>query len=115
MAKKRKVHIRENSWLARLAARKLGYAHVAMVIGHTIHLHNTTAAAFLSNRRWLLHELKHVSQYERHGYFGFLWRYLADYRRNGYYQNIFEAEARQAENESSLLDSYLLPDAAGKK
>ena len=106
--KKRPVRIRENSWLARIAAGRMGYGHIAMVVGHTIHLHNTTRAQFLARPSWVLHELKHVEQYERHGLMGFLWRYFRDWRRNGYYDNVFEKEARAAENEVGLLERYAL-------
>ena len=49
--------IKENSWIARIAAIKLNAASVAIVIGNTIHLHNATKAELLANRRWLTHEL----------------------------------------------------------
>jgi hypothetical protein len=81
----RKVKIREQSWLARIAARKLGYGHVAMVVGRTIHLHNTTVEVFFARPSWVLHELKHVEQYERLGFLPFLWRYWREYVRYGYY------------------------------
>jgi hypothetical protein len=79
------ILIKENSWLAALAARKLRYGHIAIVIGSTIHLHNIDTAGFIRNRRWLIHELKHVEQFEQHGFFRFLWLYLAEYLQNGYY------------------------------
>lgn len=103
------VRIKQDSWLARLAAKRMGYDRVAMVIGHTIHLHNTTAQQFLADREWVCHELKHVEQYERHGIPGFLWRYLLESARKGYFNNRFEAEARAAERDGSLLQQYKLP------
>ena len=90
-------HIREHSWLARLAALKLGAVRVAIVFGHTIHLHNTTKEDFLSDQRWLKHELCHIRQYERYGFIGFIARYLYESARHGYYHNKFEIEARNAE------------------
>jgi hypothetical protein len=68
---KRKVRVRENSWLAKLAAKKLGYGQIAIVFGHTIHLHNTTLADFFDQPGWVRHELKHVEQYERLGFLSF--------------------------------------------
>ena len=105
------VRIREQSWIARLAARKLGCNHIAVVIGRTIHLHNTPAARFLERRRWLLHELRHVEQFEEHGFMCFLFRYLFESLRSGYYQNRFEIEAREAETHDRLLRKYeVLPN-----
>jgi hypothetical protein len=90
--------IKENSWLAKLAARKLRTRSVAMVMGKTIHLHNTSKADFLKNERWLKHELCHIRQFKEHGYFIFVIKYLWESLRKGYYQNRFEVEARQAED-----------------
>lgn len=104
--KRRKVTIRENSWLARLAARRLGYDRVAMVIGHTIHLHNTTTPYFLADTIWLRHELKHVEQYERMGLLRFLWKYILESWRHGYYNNQLEAEARAAEQDEHIIGRY---------
>lgn len=101
-----KVRIRENSWIAKLAARKLGYSQVAVVIGKTVYLHNTPKMRFMANRRWLVHELKHVEQFQEHGFVGFLWKYVVEYVRNGYYQNKYEIEARLAERDETLLRKY---------
>ncbi len=92
--------IKENSGLARIAAWKLNAAKVAMVIGKTIHLHNTTSEEFLSNVRWKKHELKHIEQFRRYGFLTFLCLYLVESFRKGYYNNKFEVEARNAENEN---------------
>ena len=64
--------IKENSWLARIAAIKLGTKAVAMVLGKTIHLHNTTKANFLRDERWVKHELCHIKQCKDNGYVGFI-------------------------------------------
>ncbi len=46
----------------------------------------------------LVHELKHVEQFEREGWLGFLARYLWDYLRHGYGKGIeFEREAMEVE------------------
>jgi|SRR6478672_5374241 len=90
--------IKENSWIASIAAWKLGAESVAIVFGKTIHLANTSRSEFLSNDSWVKHELCHVRQYQQHGYLGFLCKYLWESIRKGYYLNKFEAEARAAEN-----------------
>jgi hypothetical protein len=47
--------------------------------------------------RLLKHEGKHVEQYEKYGFFGFLIRYLWYSIKHGYYNNPLEIEARKAE------------------
>ena len=89
--------IKENSRLAKIAAIKLGSKSVAMVLGKTIHLHNTTKANFLQDERWVKHELCHIKQFKDHGYVGFIIKYLWESIKNGYYNNRFEVEARKAE------------------
>ncbi len=93
----KEVHIKENSLLARLAAYKLKNKQCAIVINRTIYLHNTTKADFMANRKWLLHELKHVEQYQRYGTIRFIVLYLYETIRKGYRNNRFEVEAREAE------------------
>jgi hypothetical protein len=89
--------IKENSWLAKIAAWKLKTDAVAMVLGKTIHLHNTSKTDFLKDQRWLNHELCHIRQFQQYGYFNFVVKYLWESLRNGYYNNRFEVEARKAE------------------
>lgn len=89
--------VKENSWIARIAAWKLNAAGVAIVFGNTIFLHNTSKEEFLRNDCWLKHELCHIRQYQEHGFFGFIWKYLVESLRHGYYNNKFEVEAREAE------------------
>ena len=91
-------HIKENSWLARIAAKKLKADSVAMVLGKTIHLHNSSKEDFLKNKKWVRHELCHVQQFQQYGFIGFIVRYLIESVRHGYYNNRFEVEAREAEN-----------------
>ena len=88
--------IKENSWLAKIAAKKLKADSVAMVLGNTIHLHNTSKTSFLNDERWLKHELCHIRQFKQYGYFNFVLRYLWESLRKGYYNNRFEVEAREA-------------------
>ena len=89
--------IKENSFLAKIAAYKLSSDNVAMVLGNTIHLHGVTSQEFLSNNKWVKHELCHIKQYKQHGFIGFLVKYLWESVKVGYYKNKFEEEAREAE------------------
>jgi hypothetical protein len=90
--------IKENSLFARIAAFKLGTKSVAMVLGKTIHLHNTTKKEFLQNKQWVKHELCHIRQFKQHGYFFFIVKYVWESIRSGYHNNKYEVEARAAEN-----------------
>ena len=98
-----KVRIKENSRVAKLAAFKMKADKVAIVFGNTVHLHNTTRAVFLQDSRWVCHELKHVEQYQKHGFAGFIIKYLAEWMKKGYYYNRFEVEARAHEENVALL------------
>ena len=89
--------LKENSWLAAIAAKKLQAASVAMVLGNTIHLYNTSQEEFLNNENWVKHELCHIEQFRQHGYISFIVKYLWESIRKGYYDNKFEVEARAAE------------------
>ena len=93
----KEVRIKENSLLARIAAYKLKTKQCAIVINCTIHLHNTSREDFLVNKKWLLHELKHVEQYQRYGTIRFVILYLYETMKRGYRNNRFEVEAREAE------------------
>jgi hypothetical protein len=93
------VRIKENSWLARVAAWKLNVDSVALTMGKTIHLYRATRQELLQNNRWLRHELAHVEQFRRYGFFTFILLYLAEWLKKGYYANRFEVEARRAEIE----------------
>ncbi len=98
-----KVKSKENSWLARIAAYKLNSDSVAMVIGKTIHLHNSSKKDFLNNQRWVRHEVAHVKQYLELGLFRFLALYLLETFNKGYQNNRFEVDARQKEKDMSIL------------
>lgn len=91
--------IKENSWLAKIAAWKLKAGSVAFVLGHTIHLYNTSKEEFLQNKAWLRHELCHVRQFEEHGFVPFIFKYIWESIRHGYYNNRYEVEARKAEED----------------
>jgi hypothetical protein len=99
-----KVRIKENSWVAKMAAAKLKSDKVAIVFGHTIHLHNTTREEFLNDTRWVCHELKHVEQYRQNGFIGFITKYFFNWMKNGYYNNKFEVEARENEGNRDLIE-----------
>jgi Domain of unknown function (DUF4157) len=91
------VKIRENSWLAWIAARKLGVPAVALTVGNTIHLCKTSRQSFLGDLRWVRHELAHVEQFRRYGFWKFICLYMAESLKKGYYLNKYEVEAREAE------------------
>lgn len=90
------IKIKENSWIAKLAVKKLHTFNVAIVIGKTIHLYNVTRPEFLQNERWLKHELCHVRQFEHYGFLNFITLYLWESFNKGYINNRFEVEARKA-------------------
>lgn len=102
--KKTYYHIKERSLIARLAAWKLNCNKVAIVIGKTIHLHKTQQQEFLEDKQWLLHELKHIEQFRRHGLLPFIFLYLWESLRHGYINNKYEIEARAAENDEQLFE-----------
>ncbi len=95
-----KYLLKENSWIARIAAFKLNASSVAIVLGNTIYLHNAKQEEFIKNTRWLKHELCHVQQFEQHGFFSFIVKYLWESLKHGYQNNKYEIEARKAEMES---------------
>ena len=84
----------ERSPFARIARMVLKSSNVAMVLGKTIHLSGVSRDTFLKDEGWLAHELCHIRQFREHGFFRFLWLYLKESWRVGYYNNKFEVEAR---------------------
>ncbi len=96
--------IKEKSFLARLAAAKLKATSVAFVIGNSIHLHNVSKEHFLKDAAWLRHELCHIRQFKEHGFFIFIFKYLLESVRHGYYNNKYEIEARAAEQQQPTVD-----------
>ncbi len=91
--------VKESSLIAKIAARKLRTQSVAIVIGNTIHLHNATKEDLLQNDCWLRHELCHIRQFKRYGFIPFIFKYLVESFKKGYYLNKYEIEARRAERE----------------
>ena len=85
-----------NSPLARVARLVLGNkGSVAMVLGQTVHLSGATRAEFLADPEWVAHEEVHLRQVRDLGLARFLYQYLIESARVGYYQNKFEVEARE--------------------
>jgi hypothetical protein len=99
-----KVKIRESSWFARIAAKKLKCTAVAAVFGNTIHLWNVSREEFLKRTPWVVHEIEHVRQFQRYGFLWFTVLYLWESARRGYYNNRFEVEARVAEKGAADFD-----------
>ena len=111
------VRIKERSFIARLAAWKLNCDNVAIVLGKTIHLHNTSPAQFLQNKTWVCHELKHIQQFHRYGFIQFIILYIWESILHGYRNNKYEIEARNAENDESVPDGFKIanPKTNGKQ
>lgn len=99
-------YIKENSFVARMAAWKLQSPTVAIVIGRTVHLHNASKEEFLTNIRWLRHELVHIKQFHRYGFIQFIGKYLLESIKNGYVNNKYEVEARQGEHDETLCHEF---------
>lgn len=97
------VTLKENAWLAKLAAKKLGQPSAAIVFGRTIYLYNVEKAPFICNKPWLRHEVAHVKQYEEHGFTKFILLYLIESIKNGYQNNRFERDARKQEKSDQIL------------
>lgn len=91
------ISIKENSLIAKLAAKKLRSESVAITIGKTIHLYHVSKEDFLKDEKWVRHEMHHVAQFKKHGFFTFIFKYLWQSLKVGYYDNKYEAEARRAE------------------
>ncbi|HMN31846.1 MAG TPA: DUF4157 domain-containing protein [Chitinophagaceae bacterium] len=104
------VKIKENSWVAKIAAYKLKSKNCAIVFCRTIHLYNITKKEILTNRRLLNHELKHVQQWEEYGKIRFVYFYFLYSIKYGYHQNPFEIEARDNENNFQIVNDFLLPE-----
>lgn len=91
------IRIKEKALIAYIAAKYLRQPKMAIVIGNTIYLHGCTKKDFLQNRSWVRHELVHIRQFRRYGWLGFIFRYVLECIRKGYYNNKYEQEAREAE------------------
>lgn len=91
---KLKFRIVENSPFARLARIFMKSKSVAMTLGKSIHISGVSKEDFLKDKKWVMHELVHVEQYRKHGFFTFLTLYLIESIKHGYQNNRFEKEAR---------------------
>lgn len=92
-----------------MAAIFLKSTQAAIVFANSIYVWGVSKDEFLTNRRWLLHELQHVLQYKRDGFAGFISRYILNHIKHGYYNNPYEVEARAAEENEELLKQFQLP------
>jgi hypothetical protein len=90
--------------LARIARQVLKSQRVAMVIGQTVHLSGATREEFLADAEWVAHEQVHLRQYRENGLLPFLWKYLLESYRVGYYVNKYEVEAREEARRVVLAD-----------
>ncbi len=90
-----------------MAATNLGVAKVAMTWGTTILLFNCSKEEFLADKNWVLHELRHVLQYKKLGFYQFIYRYLKASIKSGYHNNIYEVSARQHANDIDLLNKVI--------
>lgn len=104
------VRIKENALVARIAAFNLGASKggAAIVFGRTIYLYKVSREQLLNNVPYIRHEVMHVLQYEREGFFGFLFKYLWLSIRFGYRQNPFEIEAREAQTDKEILKKVVI-------
>ncbi len=102
-----KIKIKEQSFFARLAGYIIKSESAAIVFGKTIHLWNVSRKNFLKNERWLQHELEHIRQYKQEGLILFIFKYVIESLKHGYYNNRFEVEARNAEKNMGLYDEFL--------
>lgn len=79
---------------------------VALVLGYTIHVYGVNPVLLLGNRQWLAHELVHVKQFERYGFIRFLWLYMWQSVKHGYFMNRYEVEARGPVNHMDSMDIF---------
>ncbi|HQX40031.1 MAG TPA: DUF4157 domain-containing protein [Niabella sp.] len=100
--------IKERSWIAKLASTKLRTKSMAIVFGRCIYLYGVSKEKFLGNTSWLRHELKHIEQYQRLGFLGFVMTYLWQTIRVGYHRCGLECEAREAENDKTIIGKFRL-------
>src|SRR5258706_12157360 len=102
-----KVYIIQNSFIANLASIILRTVKMAVTIGNKIYLYNCDKQNFLSNKKWVCHELTHIIQYKRSGAVKFIFSYLLQSLINGYKNNKFEMEARERENDNTLPEGII--------
>jgi len=103
-----RVRVKEQSFVARLAAGKVGAKSVAIGFGETIFLYGASKQELLNNKQWLCHEIMHVLQYKREGFIRFLIKYVWLSLRFGYQNNPLELEAQQAANDKEILKRVVI-------
>jgi len=102
----RRTRLAIAGWLPRVLSSRIfaGTEIAAITLGRVIYFrkpdfynpHTPHGLAFLA------HEIKHVEQFERHGWAVFCFRYFIEYLRHGYGARIsFEAEAFEFERQVS--------------
>ena len=103
---RKRLVLKRNSHLAKMAALKMKTNGVALVLGRTIHVYGVNPVSLLRDREWLAHELVHVKQYEKHGVIRFLCMYIWEWMKHGYWDNRYEREARQVENQPDSVTIF---------
>jgi predicted AlkP superfamily pyrophosphatase or phosphodiesterase len=98
------VNIKEKSVYAKLAAYYLKAPTMAIVFGNTIHLYKVSKEEFLSNKKWVRHEVAHVIQYKQKGFIRFILSYLMETFNMSYEFNKYEVEARKKETDLRILE-----------
>jgi hypothetical protein len=98
------IRIKENSFLAKIAAYNLKSTKMALVLGCTIRLHNVTKEEFLQNTKWVRHEVAHVKQFQQKGFLRFIVSYLLETFNLGYEFNRYELDAKKKERDHSILE-----------
>lgn len=79
---------------------------MAIVFGNTIYLYGANREEFIADQRWVRHELKHVLQYRQYGFAGFLFQYIIEWVKKGYYNNRVEIEARNSEADETMIRRF---------
>jgi hypothetical protein len=74
---------------------------IAFAIGKYVVVKNKTLA-----NKTIIHELRHVYQWQTLGFFRFIWEYLREQVKHGYTCNAFEEDARIAAEEPTRC-SYI--------
>lgn len=100
------VFIKEKSFVAKLAAKKLHADNCAIVFRKTIFLYNISKEEIEKNKALLNHELTHILQWRKHGILLFPLLYLYYSLKYGYNQNPFEIEARNNEENDRLIENF---------
>jgi hypothetical protein len=88
--------VKLGSWVPRLTG------HDCVTIRRTIY-----TSRHAMHRRTHAHEARHVEQWARLGFFGFLWRYLRDLVRFGYKNHPLEREAHDYAYENEARFPHL--------